>query len=64
MGKVFSDLRTATAIKTDSRVRIMNEILNGIRVIKMYTWEVAFSTLVDTARKYVLKLLDCRLQIF
>lgn len=26
----------------DSRVKLMNEILNGIRVIKLYAWEAPF----------------------
>jgi len=51
MGKVFSKLRGATAIKTDSRIRVMNEIVNAMRVIKMYAWEIPFSELVKQARK-------------
>jgi ATP-binding cassette subfamily C (CFTR/MRP) protein 1 len=26
----------------DARVKLMNEILNGIRVIKLYAWEMPF----------------------
>jgi hypothetical protein len=26
----------------DQRIRMMNEILNGIRVLKLYAWEMAF----------------------
>ena len=29
----------------------MNEIVNGIKVIKMYCWEKPFSHLVEEARK-------------
>uniref|UniRef100_A0A1I8ABL8 ABC transmembrane type-1 domain-containing protein n=1 Tax=Steinernema glaseri TaxID=37863 RepID=A0A1I8ABL8_9BILA len=29
----------------------MNEILNGIRVLKMYAWEEAFSEVVDKVRR-------------
>ena len=42
-----------TAQLTDSRLRLMNEIISGMRVIKMYAWEQSFANLVATARKYV-----------
>ncbi|EDV27232.1 uncharacterized protein TRIADDRAFT_10225, partial [Trichoplax adhaerens] len=34
----------------DRRVRIMNDILSNIRVIKMYAWENSFSNLVNSTR--------------
>jgi len=36
---------------TDQRVRIMNEVISGIRVIKMYAWEYAFKKVVTKLRK-------------
>ena len=51
IGKKFSQLRSKTAKKTDIRIRIMNEIIKGIKVIKMYSWETSFSNLVANARK-------------
>ena len=39
---------------TDKRVRVMNEVVVGIRVIKMYAWEYAFKRVVKALRKYVL----------
>eukprot|EP00096_Caligus_rogercresseyi_P011383 TRINITY_DN4461_c0_g1_i2.p1 TRINITY_DN4461_c0_g1~~TRINITY_DN4461_c0_g1_i2.p1 ORF type:complete len:890 (+),score=159.36 TRINITY_DN4461_c0_g1_i2:173-2842(+) len=51
MGKMFSKLRSMTATKTDIRIQIMNEILDGIKVIKMYAWENPFVQLVMDARK-------------
>jgi len=35
-------IRKATVKYTDSRVKLMNEILQGIRVIKVYAWEIPF----------------------
>ena len=51
MGRQFAKLRVETAIKTDRRIRLMNEIINGMKVIKMYTWEKPFARLVHEARK-------------
>ncbi|XP_050734387.1 ATP-binding cassette sub-family C member 4-like isoform X2 [Eriocheir sinensis] len=51
LGRVFSKLRMATAHRTDERVRLMHEIINAMRVIKMYTWERPFTTLTEAARR-------------
>ncbi|XP_048454277.1 multidrug resistance-associated protein 4 [Rhincodon typus] len=49
-GKWFSELRGKTAILTDNRIRIMNEVISGMRVIKMYAWETPFSNLIAQER--------------
>ena len=51
IGKKFSQLRSETAKKTDIRIRIMSEIIQGIKVIKMYAWENSFAKLIAEARK-------------
>ncbi|KAF2880617.1 hypothetical protein ILUMI_25557 [Ignelater luminosus] len=51
LGHRTSVLRHKTAVRTDDRVRMMNEIIQGIQVIKMYTWEYAFSSLIYRARQ-------------
>lgn len=58
-GKLFSKFRSKTAVLTDSRIRIMNEVVSGIRIIKMYAWEKPFAALVsDVRRKEISKVMN------
>uniref|UniRef100_A0A2K5Q441 ATP binding cassette subfamily C member 4 (PEL blood group) n=1 Tax=Cebus imitator TaxID=2715852 RepID=A0A2K5Q441_CEBIM len=50
-GKLFSSLRSKTATFTDVRIRTMNEVITGIRIIKMYAWEKSFSDLITNLRR-------------
>uniref|UniRef100_A0A674MDC3 Cystic fibrosis transmembrane conductance regulator n=1 Tax=Takifugu rubripes TaxID=31033 RepID=A0A674MDC3_TAKRU len=51
-GRLFSKFRSKTATLTDSRIRTMNEVVSGIRIIKMYAWEKPFAALVSNIRRY------------
>ena len=51
IGKLVAKLTLQAAYKTDKRLRLMNEIIGGVQVIKMYAWEKPFSRLVDKARE-------------
>uniref|UniRef100_A0A8D1U829 Multidrug resistance-associated protein 4 n=1 Tax=Sus scrofa TaxID=9823 RepID=A0A8D1U829_PIG len=51
LGKLFSSLRSKTAAYTDVRIRTMNEVITGIRIIKMYAWEKSFADLIARLRR-------------
>ncbi|CAH2099901.1 unnamed protein product [Euphydryas editha] len=48
-------LRGKIARRTDQRVKVMSELVNGVQVIKMYAWEKPFEKLVDKLRKWEVK---------
>lgn len=47
--------RNKTTKRTDVRVRLMNEIINGIQIIKFYAWEKNFAKVIEKTRKKELK---------
>lgn len=51
MGKQFGKLRSKAAQLTDERVRLMNEYIPAMRVIKMYAWEKPFAEMINSVRK-------------
>uniref|UniRef100_A0A182IDE7 Uncharacterized protein n=1 Tax=Anopheles arabiensis TaxID=7173 RepID=A0A182IDE7_ANOAR len=51
VGKKTATYRMKAAKRTDVRVRFMNEIIQGIQVIKMYTWESSFAKMIENIRR-------------
>ncbi|KAJ8253888.1 hypothetical protein COCON_G00205000 [Conger conger] len=41
----------------DNRIKLMNELLNGIKVLKLYAWELAFKDKVSEIRESELRVL-------
>ena len=41
----------------DQRIKLMNEILNGIRVLKLYAWERSFQDRVNVIREKEVRVL-------
>ncbi|TNN26933.1 Multidrug resistance-associated protein 9 [Liparis tanakae] len=51
LAKLINTYRWKTILITDSRVRTMNEILNSVKLIKMYAWEDSFEKKIADFRK-------------
>ncbi|KAB7503947.1 Multidrug resistance-associated protein 1 [Armadillidium nasatum] len=43
--------------KKDKRIKLINEILNGIKVLKLYAWEMSFNHYITDIRKDEVKVL-------
>lgn len=50
LGRLGSLLRLKSSALTDERVRLMNEIIAGIQVIKLYVWEIPFQRTIEAKR--------------
>lgn len=51
LAKKITPLTLKVAERSDDRLRLMNQIITGLQVIKMYVWEIPFYNLVEKARK-------------
>ncbi|XP_053195402.1 ATP-binding cassette sub-family C member 12 [Scomber japonicus] len=58
LAKLINIFRWKAIVITDSRVRTMNEILNSIKLIKMYAWEESFEKKIAELRKHEKKQLQ------
>lgn len=48
---VVYSLRAKKMVVTDARVKLMNEILNGVRILKYYAWERPFAKKIGEIRR-------------
>lgn len=56
MNRLFGAVRDASLQKTDERVRLMTELIDSMRIVKMYAWEKSFENHINEARENEL---DC-----
>ena len=57
IAKFTRKLQQAQMKNKDKRIKLMNEILNGIKVIKLYGWEPSFSNQTQEFRNEEMKVL-------
>ncbi|KAF9080449.1 Multidrug resistance-associated protein 1, partial [Mortierella sp. AD031] len=53
----FSKAKDAKLTAMDNRIRLMNEVLSGIKIVKLYGWESSFRNKVAVYRKRELSIL-------
>ncbi|KAK3096100.1 hypothetical protein FSP39_023229 [Pinctada imbricata] len=57
LGKLQQRLQNMVLRMKSSRIRLLKEVLNGIKVLKMYTWEPAFTSKILNIRESEMKIL-------
>ncbi|EDQ90327.1 uncharacterized protein MONBRDRAFT_18722 [Monosiga brevicollis MX1] len=57
LAKVTRDLQKKIMKEKDDRIKHMHEILNGIKILKMYAWERPFAGFIQDIRNRELKIL-------
>lgn len=50
ISRYMQKIQTSQMKKKDERIKLINEILSGIKVIKLYAWEKSFTSLVYNIR--------------
>ncbi|GCC24840.1 ATP-binding cassette sub-family C member 12 isoform X1 [Chiloscyllium punctatum] len=58
MAQLTTGFRRKAIVQTDTRVRLMNEVLTYIKLIKMYAWEKSFARTIHDVRKTERKILE------
>ena len=51
IGKLIIKAKLKALARSDERLRLIQEILSTIQIIKIYTWENYFNNMVDVCRK-------------
>ncbi|XP_046746888.1 ATP-binding cassette sub-family C member 4-like [Diprion similis] len=57
LSRLSAKFRSKIAVKTDNRVQLMSELISGIQVVKMYSWEKPFELIVSKVRALEMKLI-------
>jgi hypothetical protein len=50
LGRRFGTFRSKIQNAADKRLKLTNELINGIRIVKYYAWENAFVQNIETSR--------------
>ena len=58
LAKLISDLMATQMKVKDERLRVLSEIISGMRVVKLFAWEVPFTTRVLQQREKETKVLQ------
>ncbi|KAI8337487.1 P-loop containing nucleoside triphosphate hydrolase protein [Chlamydoabsidia padenii] len=61
MGRLFQQSHQKVMGCTDKRLKLMNELLNSIRIVKFFAWEKEFRHRISAARDVELKAIRSRL---
>ena len=51
LGKLEAKYQVEVNVQKDSRIKAYTELLEGIRIIKLYAWEMAFKDMIQEIRK-------------
>nr|CAB3219627.1 multidrug resistance-associated protein 1-like [Phallusia mammillata] len=49
-GRLSGRYRSKTALHTDKRIRLMNDVISAMRVVKMFAWEKPYEKLISSIR--------------
>ena len=55
LGKFCSRMLKGVNVYKDDRIKLCTEIIEGIKFIKLYGWEIAFKKIIQTLRKEELR---------